>query len=180
MKNIPKSIESLIKERPILEHSKRGLPDLGKHLISDNFSPEVKKIYDAFAVYGNELYQLEKERIKNMETRSLGGGSPMKTSVFPPCKTEIMNYLAYNDLSEYPLAAGDEDSRKEILKYLRKEGFKSNRGLDIDNIIFTVSSTQAFNIILNIISRPNDVILMTGPNYGLFTFAPERVSGANV
>ena len=145
MKNIPKSIESLIKERPILEHSKRGLPDLGKHLISDNFSPEVKKIYDAFAVYGNELYQLEKERIKNMETRSLGGGSPMKTSVFPPCKTEIMNW-----------------------------------GLDIDNIIFTVSSTQAFNIILNIISRPNDVILMTGPNYGLFTFAPERVSGANV
>ena len=180
MKNMPKSIESLIKEQPILEHSKRGLPDLGKHLISDNFSPEVKKIYDAFAVYGNELYQLENERIKNMETRSLGGGSPMKTSVFPPCKTEIMNYLAYNDLSEYPLAAGDEDSRTKILKYLRKEGFKSNRGLDIDNIIFTVSSTQAFNIILNIISRPNDVILMTGPNYGLFTFAPERVSGANV
>lgn len=180
MREIPKSLEMLFDKEPILRHRIRGLPDLGNHLISNEFSPEVKKIYETFSIYGNELYQLENDRLKNMDSRSLGGGSPMKTGIFPPCKAEIMNYLASDDLSEYPLAAGDEEARKEVLKYLRKEGFKSYRGLDIDNIIFTVSTTQAFNIILNIISRPNDVILMTGPNYGLFTFAPERTSGANV
>jgi len=78
------------------------------------------------------------------------------------------------------MAAGDEVSRKIILEYLKQEGFKSNSGLSEDNIIFTVSSTHAFNIISSIITRPYDVVLMTGPNYGLFTFVPERVTGATV
>ena len=83
-------------------------------------------------------------------------------------------------MSEYPLAAGDEVARKEIVEYLLKEGFKSPRILNENNIIFTVSSTQAFNIIMKVIARPYDVILMTGPNYGLFTFVPERSVGATV
>ena len=34
-------------------------------------------------------------------------------------------------------------------------------------------------MIINIISKPGDVILMTGPNYGLFTIRAER-AGAEV
>lgn len=180
MFEIPKSIERLLEEQPLLRHKIRGLPNLGSRLGNNEFSEEVKKIYDAFSIYGNDLYALENEKISGIETRSLGGGSPMKTPIFPLSKEAMIDVISSDDLSEYPLAAGDEQSRKEIVKYLEKEGFKSPRQLNDNNVIFTVSTTQAFNIIMKIIARPNDVILMTGPNYGLFTFAPERTAGATV
>jgi len=180
MQNMPDSLKRIIEKCPNLEHRVRGLPNLGENLIDGQFSKEVSKIYDAFGLYGNELYSLENDRIRNIPSRSLGGGSPMRTSTFPLCKEALINIISNDKLSDYPMAAGDEESRKIILEYLKQEGFKSNNGLSEDNIIFTVSSTHAFNIISSIIFRPHDVILMTGPNYGLFTFVPERMSGAIV
>lgn len=180
MQSIPDSLKQIIERNPILEHPVRGLPNLGENLIDGQFSKEVSKIYDAFELYGNDLYELENERIKNISSRSLGGGSPMRNSSFPLCKEALINIICSDELSDYPMAAGDEESREIILEYIKQEGFKSNSGLSKDNIIFTVSSTHAFNIISSIIARPYDVILMTGPNYGLFTFVPERVSGATV
>ena len=180
MQSMPDSLKQIIERNPILEHHVRGLPNLGKNLIDGQFSKEVSKIYDAFELYGNDLYELENEEIKNISSRSLGGGSPMRTSSFPLCKEALLNVICSDELSDYPMAAGDEESREIILEYIKQEGFKSNSGLSKDNIIFTVSSTHAFNIISSIIARPHDVILMTGPNYGLFTFVPERISGATV
>ncbi len=180
MQSIPDSLKRVIEKNPILEHPVRGLPNLGENLVDGHFSKEVSKIYDAFGLYGNDLYALENERIKNISSRSLGGGSPMRTPAFPLCKEELIKIIDSDELSDYPMAAGDEESRITILEYLKQEGFKSNSELSKDNIIFTVSSTHAFNIISSIIARPHDVILMTGPNYGLFTFVPERISGATV
>ena len=180
MQSMPDSLKQIIERKPILKHHVRGLPNLGENLIDGQFSKEVSKIYDAFELYGNDLYELENEKIKNISSRSLGGGSPMRTSSFPLCKEALINVICSDELSDYPMAAGDEESREIILEYLKQEGFKSNSGLSKDNIIFTVSSTHAFNIISSIIARPHDVILMTGPNYGLFTFVPERISGATV
>ncbi len=174
------SLERLFEKYPLLRNKVRGLPNLGTRPDGDSFSSEVKKIYDAFSIYGNELYQLENDYIRSLETRSLGGGSPMRTPIFPLCKQRMLDTINLDDMSEYPLAAGDEKSREEIVKYLEKEGFKSPRQLNKDNVIFTVSTTQAFNIIMKVIARPFDVILMTGPNYGLFTFVPERSIGATV
>ena len=174
------SIERFLEENPSLRYKVRGLPNLGVRADKEPFSPEVKRIYDAFSIYGNELYQLENERIRGMETKSLGGGSPMKTKIFEPCKKAMIDLIEMDNMYEYPLAAGDEESRKRIVEYLEKEGFKSPNGLNENNVIFTVSTTQAFNIIMNLIARPYDVVLMTGPNYGLFTFVPERSSGATV
>ena len=178
--NMPDSLKRIIEKSPNLEHRVRGLPSLGENLIDGQFSKEVNKIYNAFGLYGNELYELENERIRNIPSKSLGGGSPMRTSAFPLCKEALINIISSDELSDYPMAAGDEESRKMILEYLKQEGFKSNEGLSEDNIIFTVSSTHGFNIISSVIARPHDVILMTGPNYGLFTFVPERTSGATV
>lgn len=180
MSNLPESLKRIIEKNPNLEHHVRGLPNLGENLINGKFSNEVNKIYDAFGLYGNELYILENDRTKNIPSRSLGGGSPMRTPPFPLCKEALIDTISSDELSDYPMAAGDEDSRKNIVDYLKQEGFKSNNGISENNIIFTVSSTHAFNIISSIIARPNDVILMTGPNYGLFTFVPERISGATV
>ena len=180
MQSIPDSLKRVIEKNPILEHPVRGLPNLGENLVDGHFSKEVSKIYDAFGLYGNDLYALENEIIKNISSRSLGGGSPMRTPAFPLCKEELIKIIDSDELSDYPMAAGDEESRITILEYLKQEGFNSNSELSKDNIIFTVSSTHAFNIISSIIARPHDVILMTGPNYGLFTFVPERISGATV
>lgn len=180
MQEFSNSLERLYEKNPLLKNKVRGLPNLGTRADGSPYSTEVKKIYDAFSIYGNDLYQLENDRIKNLETRSLGGGSPMRTPIFPLCKEKMLDTINSDDMSEYPLAAGDEDARKEIVGYLEKEGFRSPRKLNEDNIIFTVSTTQAFNIIMKVIARPYDVILMTGPNYGLFTFVPERSAGATV
>lgn len=180
MLEIPDSLERLFEKSPLLKTKIRGLPDLGASANCSSYSTEVKKIYDAFSIYGNELYQLNNDKIKGLQTRSLGGGSPMRAPIFPPCKERMLNVIEYDDMSEYPLAAGDEEARKEIVGYLEKEGFKSPTKLSEDNIIFTVSTTQAFNIIMNVIARPYDIVLMTGPNYGLFTFVPERSIGATV
>lgn len=180
MSKLPKSLLRVIEKYPTLEHFVRGLPNLGERIDGQPFSSEVLKIYDAFSLYGNDLYALENERIKGLSSRSLGGGSPMRTPAFPLCKESLIEMLEQDSLSDYPMAAGDEESREIILDYLIQEGFKSSNGLNPDNIIFTVSTTQAFNIIMKIIARPYDVVLMTGPNYGLFTFVPERSSGATV
>ncbi len=181
MSNLPNSLKRVIENHPNLEHFVRGLPNLGRPQNNDNFSPEVDRIYNAFELYGNELYELENDRIKGRSSRSLGGGSPMRTEAFPLCKEELMKIILEDQLSDYPMAAGDEKSRKIIAEYLEKEGFQRDSSrITEDNIIFTVSSTQAFNIVMKIIARPYDVILMTGPNYGLFTFVPERAVGAIV
>ena len=180
MENMPDSLKRVISFDPLLEHSVRGLPNLGNNSVNGEFSSEVKKIYDAFSLYGNDLYVLENDRIRNIHSRSLGGGSPMKTAPFPLCKKAMLDVINSDDLSEYPMAAGDERCREIITDYLKQEGFKRNGEITKDNIIFTVSTTQAFNIICDVICKPYDVILMTGPNYGLFTFIPERVAGATV
>lgn len=180
MQNNLNALEMFFEKEPSLKNKIRGLPNLGKRADGEQFSTEVKKIYDAFSVYGNDLYQLENDKSRNLDTRSLGGGSPMKTPIFSLCKERMLNTIITDDMSEYPLAAGDENSREEIVGYLEKEGFKSPHRLNKDNIIFTVSTTQAFNIVMKVIARPYDVILMTGPNYGLFTFTPERSVGATV
>lgn len=180
MAEIPKSLSRVIKKSPILKSSVRGLPNLGGREDGNPFSSEVLKIYDAFELYGNDLYGLENEKIKGLSSRSLGGGSPMRTSAFRLCKEALIDVIEQDKLSDYPMAAGDEESRKIIAEYLIKEGFKSPNGISADNIIFTVSTTQAFNIIMKIIAHPYDVVLMTGPNYGLFAFVPERAIGATV
>ena len=158
---MPESLKRVLDREPMLEHSVRGLPNLGKNLVTGHFSNEVNKIYDAFGLYGNDLYVLENDRIKDISSRSLGGGSPMRTPAFPLCKEELIKAISSDELSDYPMAAGDENSREIIADYLIEEGFQNFDGITKDNIIFTVSTTHAFNIISNIIARPYDVILMT-------------------
>lgn len=123
-KVMPDSLKQIIERKPILEHHVRGLPNLGENLIDGQFSKEVSKIYDAFELYGNDLYELENEKIKNISSRSLGGGSPMRTSSFPLCKEALINVICSDEAFGYPMAAGDEESREIILEYLKQEGFK--------------------------------------------------------
>ena len=64
MLKLPLSLKRVVEEKPILEHFVRGLPNLGEPKSGGPYCPEVAKIYDAFELYGNELYELENERIE--------------------------------------------------------------------------------------------------------------------
>ena len=44
------------------------------------------------------------------------------------------------------------------------------------NLTFTVATSHAFQMILDVITKPNDVVIVPGPNYGLFAIRPERIS----
>lgn len=112
MQNIPDSLKRIVEKNPNLKNRVRGLPNLGKNLVDGNFSKEINKIYNAF-----ELYLLENEKIKNISSRSLGGGSPMETAPFPLCKEALIDIINSNELSAYPMAAGDEDSRKITITF---------------------------------------------------------------
>lgn len=155
---------------------KRGLPSVGKNPLEQSFSAEVEKVNEGFRIYGNEIYQLDKLIDENLPKNSLGGGSPAKFRPFPICKTFIKDSFKRFDYSEYSLAAGETFYKCHVLEYLKANGFidKSKKDITEDNLIFTVSTTQAFNFIIKTICKPRDVIIMTGPNYGLFSFAPER------
>ena len=101
----------------------------------------------------------------------------------------MIKSLNSGEMYKYPYTEGDDKIRKKLLEYIEQEGFINTepydyddideKGLSIHNITFLPSTSITFNIIVNIISKPGDVILVTGPNYGLFTIRAER-AGAEV
>lgn len=179
------TLASLLEEHPELKNRPDGLPHMGKHPCSGEFHEEVKKIEEAFYLYGNSDNLLD-DRLPYppAEKIRLGGGSPGAFPPFPPAIERISQTLTSDKIHEYPLAAGSEYSRDEFQKYLGSIGFcnnyphalskTDNNGLCRDNIIFTGATTQGFDLILKLICNKNDIILMTAPNYGLFSFMPER------
>ncbi len=181
------AINRLIGENEALKIKAHGLPDVGKRCNNKRFYSNVANVEKAIRIFYNEIREIDKYVDKTIPKNSLGGGSPAKFAPFPLSIREINKVLNNSNIYEYPLSAGNEEYRKKVLEYLESEGFKNNKpynimeksksGLNIDNIIFTVSTTHAYTLILSVITRQEDVIIMTGPNYGLFVFEPERLNG---
>jgi len=186
----PLSIQRLLEERNELAIKHDGLPHVGSRPDSQEFYTEVKKVKEAFDLYGfsenlmsRDLPSPPQEKVR------LGAGSPAAFPAFPTAKKKIIEALESDKIHEYPLAAGNDTAREEFVKYLASIGFKNDTpyadsqtvesGLSKENVIFTSASTQAFDLILKVIARKDDIVLMTAPNYGLFSFMPERM-GARV
>ena len=172
----PYSVRRLVDAHPELRVPKRGLPHSGMRLDGKPFSPGVKEIFEAFDVYGEALYT-RKTLLPENVNNSLGSGSPLNSRAFPPIVDAIEQTLRSTALSVYPFPAGDIGLRRDICEYLYQEGF--SRLITPENIIFTMSTTHAFNMVLKLILRPDDVVLFTAPTYGLFTFRPELLGGAS-
>lgn len=187
---LPLSIKRLLTEHVELFQKLDGLPHVGSRPNSKEFFHEVKKVKEAFDLYGFSENLLDsclpfppKEKVR------LGMGSPAAFPPFPPAKMRVMEAIESEKIHEYPLAGGDENARYEFVDYLSSIGFRNlnpyenstvnQNGLSIDNVIFTSATTQAFDLILKLITKKDDIILMTAPNYGLFSFMPERI-GARV
>ena len=180
------AIERLLRENPQLGVRRFGLPLVGSRLDFERFNPSVQKIADAINFYG---YEVRDDNIATIKDIDLGTGNPLKYKPFPLCIKKMKECLDNENLYMYPYTEGNDDIRKVLLDYVEQEGFLNDKpypfkdvdekGLSVHNITFMPSTSMIFNIIVNIISKPGDVILVTGPNYGLFTIRAER-AGAEV
>lgn len=180
------AIQRLLRENPKLKDRRFGLPYVGERLDKEEFNPTVKEIADAIDFYG---YEVRDENIVDHPDINLGDGNPIKYGPFKPAIDEMIKSLQAGDMYKYPYTEGDDSIRQELLKYIEQEGFINTepydyedideKGLSIHNLTFLPSTSITFNIIVNIISKPGDVILIPGPSYGLFTIRAER-AGAEV
>lgn len=180
------AIERLLRENPRLKERRFGLPYIGSRLDKEQFNPTVQEIADAIDFYG---YEVRDANIVNKPDTNLGDGNPMKCEPFPLSIKEMKKSLEENEMYKYPYTEGDDNIRKKLLEYIEQEGFINSepynyedidkKGLSIHNITFLPSTSITFNIIVNIIAKPGDVILIPGPSYGLFTIRAER-AGAEV
>ena len=180
------AIDRFLRENPGLGQRRFGLPLVGSRLDMEKFNPTVEKIADAINFYG---YEVRDDEITTKKDTDLGTGNPLNFRPFPLCIEKMKECLDSDNLYSYPYTEGDDRIRKQLLDYIEQEGFINNRpypfpdvdekGLSVHNITFMPSTSMIFNIIINIISRPGDVLLVTGPNYGLFTIRAER-AGAEV
>ncbi len=128
------------------------------------------------------------ENITVIPDIDLGGGNPIRSKPFPLAIAEMRKALD-EEMYRYPYTEGDDRIRKVLLDYIEQEGFINTepysysdvdeKGLSVHNLTFLPSTSITFNLIINIISRPGDVVLMPGPNYGLFIIRAER-AGAEV
>lgn len=180
------AIDRLLRENPSLGERRFGLPCIGTRNDGEKFNPTVQNIADAIDFYG---YEVRDENITTIPDTDLGGGNPIDYKPFPLSIEEMKKSLDRDDLYRYPYTEGDDNIRKVLLDYVEREGFINDtpysysdideKGLSVHNITFLPSTSIIFNIIINIISKPGDVVLVTGPNYGLFTIRAER-AGAEV
>ncbi|MBS7020550.1 MAG: aminotransferase class I/II-fold pyridoxal phosphate-dependent enzyme [Firmicutes bacterium] len=180
------AIDRLLNENPMLKERRFGLPSIGGRMDGEKFNPTVQSIADAIDFYG---YEVRDENITTIPDIDLGSGNPTKYPPFPLSIEEMKKSLDSSFLYKYPYTEGSDEIRQILLDYIEDLGFVNtspysyddidDRGLSVHNITFLPSTSVAFNMIVNIISKPGDVILVTGPNYGLFTIRAER-AGAEV
>lgn len=180
------AIDRLLRFNPNLGVRRFGLPDIGKRNDGDFFNPTVQAIADAIDFYG---YEVRDENIATIPDVDLGGGNPTNYKPFPLSIEKMKNSLDTSKMFKYPYTEGDDNLRRILLNYVESLGFINDMpynlpdvddlGLSVHNLTFLPSTSIAFNMIVNIIAKPGDVILIPGPNYGLFTIRAER-AGAEV
>lgn len=172
------SIKKLLDKHPDLQTlNPDGLPSIGRPPTFSRFSRDLAPLKNMFDIYGNSAgFIVDDLPLPPLTKVRLGGGSPGNFPLFPPVAKAIQSKLSTHKMNEYPMAAGDEQSRKDVAEYMNSIGFTN---VDKQNIIFTSGSTQGFEFVLKLILSPGDTVIIPAPNYGLFSFIPERV-GARV
>ena len=179
--NSGKALNELLDIKPELMNERSCA---GERRDKKDFYPSAKKIADAFDFYRVYLHKYD-DIYPNIpeigEYDGLHSGTPIKWKPYSGCTKAVKKLLKKNNLYWYPSTNGSMYARQRFLEYLGREGFKIEKdnnydGMGIDNIVFTSSTTHAYTMICNLIAREEDVILVTGPNYGFFALGPERLN----
>ena len=152
----------------------------GKRRDGKDYYPAIKKIEDGFKFLNGDLKVYdEKGFVPVQEIYTFRTGNAIKSKPFPMSKEFILRMAMSKILFRYPSIAGHVTARSHFVNYLIREGFKKEKepgydGIGIDNVVFCCSTTHGYNMVLDTILREEDVVLVTGPNYGLFAAMPER------
>ncbi len=177
-----KSINRILERYPYLAKRHDGFPSVGKRKIGE-YSPEIQKIVEGFSLYDSLIAT---RFFNSMKEYNFTSGDPLAYDAFPPIKKAMHEYIEANNVHRYPYSEGDDRIREILVNYLKQEGIINTEpynfndindvGLSRYNLTFTVATSHAFQLIMDIITRPGDVIIVPGPNYGLFAMRPERLS----
>lgn len=166
-----KLLKDLVDVNPELKECALGIPSLGHRSDGQDFSLDISNVLDAVYFVSRETKKMKIK--KNLKKYSFSSGDSLKCEPFRPCIKEIKKVLKRKDLYSYPSASGNEEHKEKILDYLIREKFQK---IGLNNIVFTMSTTHGYNLILETILRPYDVVIVPCPNYTFFNFVPERLS----
>lgn len=174
------AINRILERYPYLSKRNKGFPNVGQRKDQKKFSKIVEDVENGFSFYNDIISNYYNPK----KDYNFTSGNPLHYPMFPPTKEALLDTILKDDLYKYPYSEGDDKVRSELLKYIEHEGIYNDqpyhyddiddKGMSINNLTLTVSTSHAFDLVLEIIARDNDVIIMTGPNYGLFSFKPER------
>lgn len=162
----------LTNDRNLLLHRKNN----------EEFYPAIKNMEPSYNFFNVEVYKYGKDEVPNIsEYDGLHSGTPMRTKPLSLSTKAIKKSLKFKNLYWYPATTGSIQAKQKIVEYLSKEGFQTKPsrnydGLGVENIAFTCSTTHAYSLILKTIAHDEDVVLITGPNYGIFAIMTEQIS----
>lgn len=171
-----KSLQELIKKYPELEEEKIIIT---KEKKENPFDPKVKKIVDGYDLVNFEIEQYGDDSVV-APAACLSSGDAYRYKPFPLCIRQILyNYLA-NNLQVYPSTVGSSRARQDLVDYLVREGFPKDKneyceGVNVHNVAFASSTTQAFVMILKVIAKEKDVLIVPAPTYGIFVEVAEKL-----
>ena len=154
---------------------------IGKRRDGKNFYNAVSEIEKTYNLLYKELSIYDNNGVPKIdEWHSVRNGNPIKFKPFPICTQFMAKCLFNKNLFIYPITpTGDKMCRQNVLNYCIKEfniDKSISKDLGIDNICFAYSTTHAYQIIIDTIARPGDVILYTAPNYGIFAANTEVIN----
>lgn len=187
LKNVPGNYEQssgALKDF-IVENRKQLLENKHLPMREDRlpYNEPIAKMEPAYNFFNSDLYERNPAQKPVFEYDNFHSGTPMDYKPFPGAIRGVKKVLRRKNLFWYPRSAGGFYSQQRIVDYLIDEGFVADgcpledgttyNGLGIENIVFTCSTTHAYSLIMSAIAQPQDVVLMTAPNYGLFAIMSE-------
>ena len=141
---------------------------------SKRYNDEIAKMEPAFNFLNEGLYKENPGVEELSDYDGFNGGSPLKWKPFPGAVRAAKKALYSKEIYKYPFISGDLRSRQRVLDYLAREGVDiTSDKIGCENVIFACSTTHAYYLALKAVAEPDDVILMTAPNYGLFAIMTE-------
>lgn len=175
-KKYSKALTDLVKNSPELKNEKIAMT---KNSSNCSFDPLVEKVLCGYDLVNFEIDKYGDDSVKEIYHDSLTSGNAIKYKPFPLCVRNMLASSLSDNLNVYPSTVGSSRARQDIVDYLVREGFpnKKNKYCDavnVHNVAFCGSTTQAFYMILKVIARAGDVIIVPAPTYGIFAGIAEK------
>ena len=177
--NFSHALKAFSKENPDFTNDRNVLLHRKNN---EEFYPAIKEMEPNYNFFNVDVYKYGQDNVPNIsEYDGLHSGTPMRTKPLSLSTKAIKRSLKFKNLYWYPATTGSVYAKQQVISYLEKEGFQlepseNYDGLGVENIAFTCSTTHAYSLILKTIAHDEDVVLLTGPNYGIFAVMTEQIS----